>query len=244
MSKQRDVYAEALASEEALGTTLLVICMDAFGIEFFEWEPETLDAEITSRFGVDMPDVNRDKLWSLVTALTTTLFYTSLETFIPTCNSLNGSVADFDNYDPVTSEEAAWGIVEVTLVDPPEKGDPAGRFSHEIKRYVALTLQAEGITTPPAFLKAYTEYDNDPEEEAGISMGPDEHMLAMHTRRQTDAREELEGYVREQLSLLTAQLEALPLSIGNTEKLGQFIRSAHSILRGLPTPETAAPVAL
>lgn len=244
MSRQRDVYAEAFLSDETLGTTLLVICMDMFGTEFFDWEPITLDAEVMARLGVDIPDVNKDKLWSLVTALTTDLFYHSLETFIPTCNALNGSEADFDNYDPVNSEEAAWGIVEVTLIDPPEEGEPADRFSHEIKRYVALTLQAEGITTPPLFLKPYTEYDEDPEEEAGIAIGPDEHMLAMHTRRQTDSREELEGYVRDQLTALLAQLKALPMSVGSSKELGQFIQSANSILKGLPTPEEAAPVAL
>ncbi len=244
MSKQRDVYSAALASEETLGTVLLVACMDAFGIEFFEWEPETLDAEISTRFGVDMPDVNRDKLWALVTALTTDLFYKSLETFIPTCNALNGSEADFDNYDPVTGEEAAWGIVEVTLVDPPEEGDAADRFTHEIKRYIALTLESEGVTTPPLFLKPYTESDTDPDEEAGISMGPDEHMVAMYAKRQAGAREEIEGYVREQLSMLTTQLMALPMSVGNTDKLDQFIRSANSILKGLPTPEEAVPAAL
>lgn len=244
MSKQHDVYATAFKSEETLGTVLLVMCMDAFGIEFFEWEPETLDSEILLRFGVEMPDVNRDKLWALVTALTTNLFYVSLETFIPTCNALNGSEADFDNYDPVTGEEAAWGIVEVTLVDPPEQGEPGDRFSHEIKTYVGLTLQAEGITKPPAFLKPYTESDIDYEAEAGISIGPDEHMLAMHTQRQTEAREEIEGYVRDQLTLLVAQLKALPMSVGSADKLDEFMRSAHTVLRGLPTPEEAAPVAL
>ena len=244
MSKQRDVYAQAMSSDETLGTTLLVICMDMFDTEFFEGEPITLDAEIMARLGVKIPDVNKDKIWSLVTALTTDLFYVSLETFIPTCNALNGSEADFDNYDPVTSDEAAWGIVEVSLIDPPEKGSNAERFSHEIRRYVALTLQAEGITTPPLFLKDFAEFDSDPEEEAGISIGPDEAMLAMHTRRQTEAREELEGYVRDQLQLLLAQLKALPMSVGNTEKLDQFTQEARSTLRGLPTPEAAAPVAL
>jgi len=244
MSKQRDIYAEAVSSEDTIGTVLLVICMDMFGVEFFDWEPDTLNAEIAMQLGVDMPDVNKDKLWALVTALTTDLFYVSLETFIPTCNSLNGSEADFDNYDPVTGEEAAWGIVEVTLVDPPENVEQSDRFSHEIKRYVALTLESEGVTTPPTFMKPYIETDKDAEEEAGITIGPDEAMLAMYTRRQTEVREEIEAYVRERLTLLTAQLKALPMSVGNTGKLDQFIREAHSILRGLPTPEEAAPVAL
>ena len=76
------------------------------------------------------------------------------------CNALSGSEADFDNYDPVTGEEAAWGITEVLLIDAPEADDePAShRFSHEIKRYIGMTLEAEGVTTPPALLKPFVEF--------------------------------------------------------------------------------------
>lgn len=236
--------AGLLKSEDTLGTTLLIICMDSFGIEFFEWEPVTLDAEVEMKFGVKLPDVNKDKLWALVTALTTNLFYVSLETFIPTCNALSGSEADFDNYDPVTGQEAAWGIVEVTLLDPPAQGEDAGdRFSHEIRQYLALTLQSEGITTPPAFLKPYVEAEVDLEDEAGIVIGPDEHMLAAHVQRQTEAREEIDEYVRSNLEQLVNELSGLPLTAGKTGEIAKFIQSAHSVLSGLPTPAESAPAA-
>ena len=225
-----------------LATPLLVLCMDEFGTGFLEWEPATFDMEVQTRFGTKMPDSNRDKLWALVTALTTNLFYVSLETFIPTCNTLNGSEADFDDYDPVTGDEAAWGIVEVTLIDPPgEDQAPGDRFSHEIKRYIALTLQAEGVTTPPAILKPFTEYDRDPEEEAGITIGPDEAMLKMYTDRQTGEREDIEDYVRGRLEELIAQLKMLPLRIGKVSQMDQFLQQARATLTGLPTPEAAAP---
>ena len=233
--------ASVLADENMLATPLLVLCLDQFGTEFFEWEPSTFDTEIETRFGVKMPTVNRDKVWALVSVLTTDLFYKSLETFIPVCNTLNGSEADFDDYDPVTGEEAAWGIVETSLIDAPEAGEAGDRFSHEIKRYVAMTLQSEGVTTPPTFLKPFTEYDRDPEENVGITIGPDEEMLAMHTKRQQSERAEIEAYVRGQLEDLVAQLRLLPLKNGDTSKISGFVAQARSLLTGLPTPEPPVP---
>lgn len=234
--------AGVLVNEDMLGTPLLVLCLDLFGTEFFDWEPESFDSEIKARFGVEIPTPNRDKIWSLVAVLTTDLFYHSLETFIPTCNALAGSEADFDDYDPVTGEEAAWGIVEASLIDPPEDGqDPASRFSHEIKRYIGMTLQSEGVTTPPAFLKPYVEVDQDLDQEAGLNIGPDESMLAMYTRRQQEQRTEIEAFVRGQIEDLIAQLRLLPLKNGDASKVSGYLIQARSLLKGLPTPEQPAP---
>ena len=242
MKTSNDKIAGILANEEMLATPLLVLCMDQLGTGFFDWEPESFDTEIKARFGIDMPNVNRDKVWALVAVLTTDLFYHSLETFIPTCNTLAGSEADFDDYDPVTGEEAGWGIVETGLIDPPDAGkDPAERFTHEIKRYVGLTLQSEGVTTPPAFLKPYVEVDEDPETNAGLNIGPDEHMLAMYAKRQQSERDEINAYVRGKLEDLIGQLSMLPLQHGSTSKVSGWVGQARSLLTGLPTPELPAP---
>lgn len=239
----RDKIASILTNEDMLATPLMVLCMDQLGgIEFFEWEPVTFNTELKTRFGIDLPNVNRDKIWALVSVLTTDLFYHSLETFIPVCNTLNGSEANFDDYDPVTSEEAAWGIVETGLIDVPDQGqDPAARFSHEIKRYVGLTLRVEGVTTPPAFLKPYTEYDKDPEEDIGLIIGPNEHMLAMYEKRQQSERAAIEAYVRGKLEDLVAQLRMLPLQTGDVSKVAEFISQAQRLLTGLPTPASPVP---
>jgi len=242
MTIETDKIASVLTNEDMLATPLLVLCVDQLGTEFFDWEPESFDTEIRTRFGAEMPTPNRDKIWALVAILTTDLFYKSLETFIPTCNSLNGSEADFDDYDPVTGEEAAWGITEAGLIEPPEEGEaPGAKFSHEIKRYVGLTLQSEGVTAPPVFLKPYVEYDVDPEEDAGLNIGPDEHMLAMYAKRQQAERAEIEAYVRGRLEDLVAQLRLLPLRHGDTAKVSEFVAQARSLLTGLPTPEQSAP---
>ena len=241
-SDERAHLAQRLTDEASLGTTLLMICLDQFTEDFLEWEPSTLDTEVKARFGVELPDENKDKLWALVTALTTNLFYVSLETFIPVCNSLNGSAADFDEYDPVTPEEAAWGIVEVRLIDPPAEGEPPGaEFSHEVKRYIGLTLRNEGTTITPTLLKPYVEYDEEPEPEPGLIGETEDMMYEVYLRRQQERNEDINEYVRGRLEMLIGQLRTLPLTYGSVEKLDEFLTNAREAVPGLPIPEAPAP---
>lgn len=232
--------ARILTNEHTLATPLLVLCVDRFGTEFFDWEPVTFEVEARAQFGIELPDANRDKVWALVSALTSDSFYKSLEAFIPTCNALNGSIANFDDYDPVTGDEAAWGITEVILNDPPtESLDKL--FSHEIRHYVGLTLKSEGVTTPPRVLVPFTEYDRDPEEEAGATIGPDEGFLAMNAQRQKEEAAGITDYVHSRMMLMMAQLKALPLRAGNVRAVPSLLQEAQRVLVGLPTPETGVP---
>ena len=230
-----------VSDEKMMATPLFILCVDVFGTGFFEWEPQTFDVESQAAFGTKLPEVNRDKIWSLVTLLTTNLFYVSLESFIPIANALNGEGADFSNYDPVTADEAGWAIVEAALVDPPEgKQNNAERYGHDVKRYIGAALAAEGITTPPKFLQPYAEYDRDPEEQVGLIVGPDEHMLQMHETRQSRERDEIEQYVRNNLATLVEQIRRLPLRSGNATAVGEYLQRARTTLTGLPTPEGLA----
>jgi hypothetical protein len=235
--------AKILTNEDTLATPLLILCVDRFGTEFFEWEPETFAIESRAQFGIELPEVNRDKIWALVTALTTDAFYKSLETFIPVCNSLNGSIADFDDYHPVTREAAAWGITEVILNDPAE-AELDKLFSHEIRYYVGMTLQGEGVTSPPRVLKPFVEYDNDPEEAAGAIIGPDEGFVAMHAKRQKEETTGITEYVRAKLNLLAQQLKQLPLQHGSAAKIPALVQETQKVLIGLPTSETPGPASL
>ena len=238
--KKDEHAARILTNERMLATPLMVLCVDRFGTEFFDWEPMTFEIESRAQFGIEIPDANRDKIWALVSALISDAFYKSLETFIPTCNALNGSIANFDDYDPVTGDEAAWGITEVILNDPPsEQLDKL--FSHEIKYYVGLTLKSEGVTSPPRVLVPFAEYDNDPEEEAGSIIGPDESFVAMHARRQKEESQGITDYVQSRMSLLMTQLRSLPLQSGNVQAIPALLQAAQRVLVGLPRSETPAP---
>lgn len=249
MPKLRDIELGKIVTDESLlATPLLVICVDTFGTDFFEWEPRTFDIESRAAFGADIPDVNRDKIWALVTVLTTDGVYKSLETFLPIANTLNGAEADFSQYDPVTGEEAAWALTEIFLNDPPEEGLPfAARFSHEIRRYIGITLQTEGITEPNGLLRQVAEFDKVTTTIVeGITMGADEAMFQMYEQRQAEQKAEIDSYVSEMTRLLIHQLQQLPLQSGSTRNLDQLLRQVQmlGIDLGLPTPQEPQPSVL
>lgn len=212
---------EAATNEGIFATSLLVLCIDTFGgTDWFDWMPETFDIESKTAFGFELPALNKDKINALLTVLQTNLFYVSLETFIPICNALNNTEADFEEYDPADGEEIAWALVETSLIDPPEKGVEHGsRFSHEIRHYTGLTLKYEGLTSPPRVLSSIAEYDKEPEEEYGAIIGPDKHLLHMHERRQQQERAEIEAYIKDRAKQLIEQLESLPLRNASGKEL-------------------------
>lgn len=249
MPKLHDIkLGEIMSDESMLATPLLVMCVDAFGTDFFNWEPRTFDIESRAAFGVDVPDVNRDRIWALVTALTTDGVYKSLETFLPVANTLNLAEADFLQYDPVTSEEAAWALTELVINDPPEGGVPfADRFSHEIRRYIGLTLQTEGVTSPSGLLGQVAEFSDDRIAKIeGITAGADESMFQMYMQRQAEQKAEIDDYVNQMFQLMIQQLQRLPLQSGSTKNLDQLLRQAQTlgIDLGQSAPRAAAPEAL
>jgi hypothetical protein len=210
--------------EKMLATPLMVICTDEFGNEFWAWEPETFDIECKASFGVEMPAINRDKVWALVAVLTTDAFYKSLESFIPIVNALNSSGANFHQFDPATTEESAWAITEIFLNDPPEKSEQfEERFSHEVRRYIALTMTDEGLLEPPKILADIAEFENDPEAQAGAIIGPDEAMVQMVMTRQKAELAEINDYVQGQLRLMFEQLQAIPLRSGDAGDVAGYL---------------------
>lgn len=147
-SRAPSIVAKTLGDEEATATTLLAILLDRFGTDVMSWDPATVELELQDEFGVKaISTTNLDKINALITALTTNLFYVSVEAFHYITNALNGSSPAFGQFDPVTAEEAAWAITEVRMNDVPEQGgDPAeSEFSHEVRTYQGVILSDEGL---------------------------------------------------------------------------------------------------
>lgn len=215
---------EAMADEESFATSLLAIVLDTYGTDALEWEPDTLWMNIAEDFGVVVPDVNRDKIQALTLVLTTNQPLVSVEAFNHVCNVLSGSEANFQTWDPLSPEEALWGIYEMLLHIGigREKGEPPPEFSHEVRRYLGVILTDDGIFDPPDILQI-AEFDrsNDVEQWADDP----ELFNAFSDKAKTDKARLLEGLGRRLLEMIQ-QLNELPLEFRN-EKWEEF-RSAVS----------------
>ena len=208
-------------NEESFGTELLILCLDQYGVEFFAWEPDSLLLQLQDDYAASMPTINRDKLWALVTAITTDLFYKSLETFIHTCNALSGSEVSFEVWDPAEPEEAGWGITEVFLNDPPIKEDTSYEFDDEIRRYLGVMLEEQGILTPPDILRIAI-YNEDPGARADDLMADDPVMLNALWDRQREECGYIIRSIQERLAELVSRVQLLPLQHGNAAVIAQL----------------------
>lgn len=228
-----ELVREMLLGEGTYATTLLQWYVDRWGSERDDddpkriaclyWAPETIRLEIEEVTGVKLPKANFDKLMAMITILTTDLFYNDVQRFIELANILAGDDFQPDEFEPADSVECAWAIVEALLNDPPDEQNPEP-FSDEIRRYLGVVLKEEGYVTPPDILKLALDGDFSPQVNQDLADDP-EMFQAVYEGQQAKAAE-VTSVLRDGMTELLAQLEALPLENGSVNELKAKLRKA------------------
>jgi hypothetical protein len=192
---------------ETFATSLLLLILDQYGTEPFDWDPQTLQLELEGDFGVKIPPKNIDKLHALITALTTDQFYRDPMIFGHICDALNNQPVGFEYIPCPQPEEMAWGITEVSLIE----GDTRGSFSSDVRRYIAVVLETFGMYHPPDVLKI-ADYASDTLSNAESNLGDDPDMYAgFYTKNQADGKETVD-YIKTRLVHLLREVDELPLA--------------------------------
>jgi hypothetical protein len=217
----KTILQGTLKDEDAFSTSLLSICVDAYGTDVFEWDPRTLWISLAEDFGVSLPSINKDKIQALILVHTTDLPFVSVEAFNHVCNVLSGSQANFRSWDMLSPEEALWGIYEMMLhagVDR-EQGETVPEFSHEIRRYLGTLLREDGIFDPPDILRI-AEMD---EESPGPEQWADDPVMfnAASDHAQTE-KLRLMQFLGRRLGEMLREINRLPLQHKNTEGWQKF----------------------
>lgn len=218
---RNDGRRRAWTDPASLGTTLLVLLLDAYGPEALGWDPMTVHHEVQDDFGVTLPGPNLDRLMAAVAVVTTDRFRTSLPDFINLCNVLSGDSFDPSEFDPADAAECAWGVTEALLLDPPDDDDEEP-FADDIVRYIGEACAAEGLLQPPDVLRIGLRDDarelvNRVQYEYGDDPVTFNAIWDMERSRVAD----INRVVKERLTLLVRQLEALPLENGDTADVVQ-----------------------
>lgn len=220
---------ELLQDPRTPGTILLVLMVDEFGVEFFDWEPESLMLEIQARWRVTPVVHNTDKIWALVTLLTTNQFYRNLDCFNHTCNALSDRGADFHNFDPASVSEMAWAIAESTLVDPAEPNDQSRTFSEEIVHYMSATMDQEGFSRAPKILAKYASPSGD-ESKLQVVLDGDGIDYRAYWTDQERKRVDVDQYVATKLAEMLELLSRLPLRHADQGALKELQQRANKAL--------------
>ena len=196
---------EFLMNEETYATSLVAILFDKFGTDITDWEAEALEMEIFDEYGEKPPQVNMDKIWGLITILSTNQFYFDPFIFNATCQALNDEESSFQMFSPVSVEGAAWAVTEALMNDP-----DGGEFSQEVKSHIGLLLDQRGILEVPPIL-SMAEPSGDLTEGA-TQFADDVTFYEALWQVQKSNSESIMEYVQARLTGLFNELQRLPLS--------------------------------
>lgn len=219
----KNILQEAWTSRETFATVLLTLFLDRFGMEALEWDPSTIALEIEEEFSVDLPRLNFDKLMVAIQILTADRFHKNLPDFIEFCNVLGGDIYDPHTFDPADAEEVAWGITESMLIAPPDDAD-TDPFNDEIRAYIGMVLDQEGILNAPDVLRiALRKAHVSPSIE---DFSDDPEMFSAIYAVEEGKTQEINQTIVTKTQILAAQLAALQLNNGNTQTVAKMLQDS------------------
>lgn len=161
----------------------------------FELDPETVILELSDSLAMEIPEVNRAKVLAAQTLTTTDLIYRDLPAFIRFCNLASSEEAPPDQFDPADAYEISWGLWEISSIDNSndllKSGDKTA-FSQEIRKYIGVMCQQEGLRKPVESMDMAILPPIDlPADEGFVRMAFErheevEHSIAQHLRKNQD----------------------------------------------------------
>jgi hypothetical protein len=192
--------------KETFATVLLACLMTCYGAAVLEWDPATVEAQVTEDFQATMPPLVYDQLMALINVLATDTVYTSVLVFDHTVGALNRAGAEM--HDVPTPEEVAWAVFEITANDPDPYGqgsDAAWPFAPDIARYVGVVLQDAGLRRAPETLTFATMPDWAPSADGGADQ------VAAAFQDQDELATQVDVHIHTLFEALTRQLAELGL---------------------------------
>lgn len=151
---------DLLQSSQTLGTTVHAILLDRFGQEIYDWEPVTVALECKAEFECMPCTTVMDRWCAIQVAMVSDAFFRRIDAFLGVCNTLASGEPYADMFDPVTTEEAAWGIAEIGM------NRDMLPFSPTIKDYIRATMKNDGYNDT-AFHPIFDQVFNaEPDEQA------------------------------------------------------------------------------
>ena len=215
-NKQQQRRRFLSGEEPAFASVLVALLVDHFGdFEWFDWEPDVLGQEVEDDFGVSMPPEVRDKIWGLVSALTTDRFYHDPLFLNHVANALSDEPLNMQVYEPADLDEIAWALIEVGMSDT-DDGEEMD-FNDEVTEYLRQLLKREG-------LPAFGPFDFI--GEVPFSLPSDDQLLMTRLMQEREARQDqLLGELEEAVAALHRQLDALEIQQDRRRK---HARPAHA----------------
>lgn len=189
------------------GSAAVALLIDSFGSECLEWDPTSLSLEMRGAFGQEPEDELFDRILSAISLLKSNAFFVDLTAFMNTCNALNFGVVTSETWIPADLDDVLWGVTEARMLlgDDFDEDD----FSHDIKRYVGMLVQEEGLKNVPSVLR-FLEVD-ERIEEVYEEAGGDLILEQTFDQDNQEEEENLEPVNQQRLEAYMQQMNSLPI---------------------------------
>ena len=184
----------ALQNPDTLATTVHAIMMAQYGPESYLWDPVCTLMELKADFGVDVESSVIDRFAAMSIVMLSDAFFKRMDSFLGVCNTFANGQPYFQVFDPVTTEEAAWSLVEVAL------NRELLPFGYPVRKYLRLILKQDGYQTDEDIPDIFSE---------ALEINPSSIDLKRELVNPV-GRTALETYVLEQVQEVQAQLQAIP----------------------------------
>jgi hypothetical protein len=207
MSKeQRTAKAAALQSPETFAVVLYALLNEQYGDDWLYWDPTTIFMELRDDFGGEPSSESMDRIAAVQVLMTGGAFFEKLDAFLGLSNTLASGTPAFSVFDPGTVPEAAWALAEASFI---REFLP---FSAGIQAYIKTSLEVDGYKDdyPDIF---------DPvlgAERPDADAVREEAVAYLHNK----SKEELDGYMNEQLEAMVYQFNEL----GMGHQLGAILK--------------------
>lgn len=133
------VRQDLLQSPETMATVVHAIVRDKYGDEAYGWDMLTLAMELKADFAVDACPEVLDRWGAIQTLMSGDSFFKRIDAFLAICNAFSTGEPFFSDFDPVTLEEAAWGVAEAGM------NRDMLPFSPTIRQYVKTVAERAGF---------------------------------------------------------------------------------------------------
>ena len=128
----------ALESPKTFATVVHAIVIDKYGEQAYKWDPSTIYLELRDDFNADTCPEVMDRWSAIQVIMTTDAFFRRVDAFMGICNTLAEGEPFFSVFNPVSLEEIAWTVTEVSL------NRELLPFSYAVKKYIRTILSQSG----------------------------------------------------------------------------------------------------
>jgi hypothetical protein len=130
----------ALRTPQTLTLPLVEILRHTYGEEWVDWDPTTVYLELRDDYDVEVDTSVMDRISAAQVILGTGDFFQRTDAFINIANTLASGTPSFGLFDPVTVPEAAWALVEVSMMRE------LLPFSYNVRKLAKIMLNEAGYT--------------------------------------------------------------------------------------------------